>query len=219
MNIFCLYVILFGAALSFANLSWSIDSHAYIENSQGIFYIDDPMLASDPHQFNACREKINNTYAPGTSLYSSVASNRMKANVFNVINFGSFGTGTSHFVGTTPLNCPHSSCGSSFVNSVRDFGASLTLSRNNYVVSSSGGNSRTVSFPAGIWPDDEWDWVAIQSALTAAANAGGGTVIIPDTGKDYLLSRSLWISSNTKLVWQTNSNLKTHSYLRITRPT
>lgn len=71
----------------------------------------------------------------------------------------------------------------------------------------------------GFAASDEWDWIGIQAAILAAHRAGGGTVVIPDTGADYLVNRGIWLLSNVNLVWLTEPSRAHHSYVRLTAPT
>lgn len=65
----------------------------------------------------------------------------------------------------------------------------------------------------------ESDWVGIQSAIIDAHHSGGGTVLLPDTGEDYLIDRGIWMLPNVNLVWLRDPHRPTHSYLRLVAPT
>lgn len=177
-------------------------------SSSYLFYL--PEGGSDALQYDACRDQ-----------YDAAADARMDR-IFNVLRYGARGSGVSSPIGVAGVSsrqCPHCSAavGNGGIQALADI---LTTTRS-YTLKSGEDPSvtRPYTMPLGLQESDEWDWVGVQSALTAAKNAGGGTVLIPDTGHDYLLNRALWIGTNTRLVWRTRTGSSTHSRLVLTGPT
>lgn len=130
-------------------------------------------------------------YMPGYDACEIAAGQKqtVKNLVLNVKSFGAFGDGKSHKIGA--LGAGISANLAKSINLLNTHAlASYTDKKTKMVVSHKVNN------------DDEADWVAIQAALLSAHLNNGGTVLIPDTkGKDYLLSRRIWVYSNIELRW------------------
>jgi hypothetical protein len=52
------------------------------------------------------------------------------------------------------------------------------------------------AFPAATSLNDEIDWCALQAAITQAAAPGSGAVYVPNTGRAYVLNRTLEVDPN-----------------------
>lgn len=161
----------------------------YVENNAGIFEL--PVL---PNIKTGSPLKNPHRYNKCKDLYTPAANARMRTQFFNVQTFGAIG-------GSTP---------SPF--------AKYASSRSAFQIQAHDNLVKKMFKSPRLLPTDEMDWIGIQSAIVAAHLAGGGTVLIPDTGKNYLITRPIWLYSNVRYIWLTNPNLKTHSYVELYKP-
>ncbi|MCB0377766.1 MAG: hypothetical protein KDD33_04675 [Bdellovibrionales bacterium] len=203
-----------------ALLSEASVAKSHSEDNSSIFYIGDRRVGEDHHKYNACRQKDGEAFVAGTTLYSQEDEQKMAGQIFNVLDFGAYGDGEHHRFDGQPNPACGSHCHPRLARFMELFAGQLSLKRENYELKFSGDPSlvQRINFEKGINSDDEWDWIAIQTALFAAGLSGGGTVIIPNTGHDYLLSRSLWMYSNTKLVWEGAVSPQVQSYVKLIKP-
>lgn len=143
--------------------------------------------------------------------------------VFNVRDYGAIGDGSSHRLGSRKIDVfwppKGHACAATHRDAIAFLETQLTRVFPEKTLKShyrKGLIQKRPERPAGFSAKDEYDWVGIQGALLAAGEAGGGTVVIPDTGAEYLCNRQLWVPSNVRMLWLTVEDHQMHSFLRMT---